>query len=309
VPQFSILNIGLHTDLDNLLETPCFFVTHHVIRQLLKKRPAFSHKGHFGHALLLAGSSDMKGAALLSAKSVLKSGAGLLSVHTINAVLKALTSFLPEAMSSTDSDSSHISSLPPTEKYSAIAIGPGIGMHPDTVQVLKKLLNYHQGIPLVLDADAITILSENKTWLSFLPPETILTPHPKEFDRLTQTHYSDFERWESAKHFSQKHACILVLKGKFTIICMPDGSSYFNSSGNAGMAKGGSGDVLTGIILGLLARGYTAPKSALIGVFVHGLAADIAIENSSMESLLASDLIDYVGKAFYRLEPEKENLM
>ncbi|MBK6522217.1 MAG: NAD(P)H-hydrate dehydratase [Sphingobacteriaceae bacterium] len=136
----------------------------------------------------------------------------------------------------------------------------------------------------------------------FLPPETILTPHPKEFDRLTEKHDSDIERYATAKHFALKHKVIVVLKGAYTSICMPDGSSYFNSSGNSGLAKGGSGDALTGIITGLLARGYTAPKAVLIGVYVHGYAADLATKKLSKESLLSSDVIDKLGKAFLKLE-------
>jgi NAD(P)H-hydrate epimerase len=164
-------------------------------------------------------------------------------------------------------------------------------------------LNYNNA-SLVLDADALNILSENKTWLAFLPVETILTPHPKEFDRLTQTHKDDFDRLRTAQQFALNNNCILILKGTYTTICMPDGSSYFNSSGNSGLAKGGSGDTLTGMITGLIARGYTPAKAALIGVFTHGYAADLCVKRSSKESLLASEVIDKLAKAFYKLEKE-----
>jgi ADP-dependent NAD(P)H-hydrate dehydratase / NAD(P)H-hydrate epimerase len=302
VPAFDILDIGLHPNLESLIQTSNVFVTRGLIKQIVKKRTKFSHKGHYGHALIIAGSDGMKGAALLSTKSCLRSGAGLTTLHSAASVLEALSPYAPEAMSSKDQHQQHVTELPTLEKYTSVGIGPGIGTHPDTVQVLKKLLHYHNGTPIVLDADALNILSENKTWLSFLPAETILTPHPKEFDRLSEKHHSDFERWLAAKQFAVKHNCILVLKGAYSVVCMPDGSCYFNSSGNAGMAKGGSGDVLTGIITGLLARGYSAPKSALIGVFVHGYAADLAVKHTSMESLLADDVIEHLGKAFSQLE-------
>ena len=305
VPAFKILDIGLHKDIDALISPQNVFVTSRLIRQILTKRKAFSHKGTFGHALLIAGSEHMKGAALLSAKSCLKSGAGLATLHSIKSVLDSLTVYLPEAITSEDSGENHITELPPLDKFSSIGIGPGIGTHYNTELVLKKLMHYHNGTPLVIDADALNILSENKTWLSFLPAESILTPHPREFDRLTEKHSSDMERLKSAKYFAAKFNCILVLKGAYTAICMPDGSCYFNGSGNAGLAKGGSGDVLTGVICGLLARGYSAPKSALIGAFIHGYAADFAVKTTSMESLLANDVIDRLGEAFQQLESEE----
>jgi hydroxyethylthiazole kinase-like uncharacterized protein yjeF len=154
---------------------------------------------------------------------------------------------------------------------------------------------------MVFDADALNILSENKTWLSFLRADSILTPHVKEFDRHTQKHKDDFERLESAKQFSMKHRCILVLKGAYTQITTPDGNVFFNSTGNAGLAKGGSGDTLTGIILGLLARGYTPPQAALLGVYIHGSAADACLKKIHIESLLATDVINKISKAFEKL--------
>ncbi|MFO0356357.1 MAG: NAD(P)H-hydrate dehydratase [Sphingobacteriaceae bacterium] len=305
VPHFEVLDIGLHHDLEKIMKPNLFFVTKQTIKQILSPRPKFAHKGNFGHALILAGSDTMRGAALISAKACLKGGAGLLTVHSTEKVIDALTPYLPEAMSSIDENKEYISNLPELTKYDAIAIGPGLGIHIDTQAILKKLLHYNNA-SLVLDADALNILSENKTWLAFLPIETVLTPHPKEFDRLTQEHENDFERLRSAQQFSLNNKCILVLKGTYTVICMPDGSCYFNSSGNSGLAKGGSGDTLTGIITGLIARGYTPAKAALIGVFVHGYAADLCIKKSSKESLLATEVIDKLDKAFYKLEKEEK---
>jgi hydroxyethylthiazole kinase-like uncharacterized protein yjeF len=301
VPNFEILNIGLHPHLEHLIQAKQFFISRNEIRQLVTQRSKFSHKGNFGHALIIAGSNSMRGAASISAMACLRSGAGLLTVHSVENAIQALMHHLPEAMSSIDSNAEFICELPDVKKYSSVAIGPGIGTEQETRDVLKKLLNYNAA-PLLVDADALNILAMNKTWISFLQPDTILTPHPKEFDRLTEAHSSDLDRYTSAKQFAMKHRVILVLKGSYTIVCMPDGSTYFNSTGNAGLAKGGSGDALTGIIIGLLARGYRAPQAALIGVYIHGAAADLAVKKSSMESLLASDVIDKLPKAFLKLE-------
>ena len=204
-------------------------------------------------------------------------------------------------MTSEDENTDHISNIEHPEKYDAIGFGPGIGLHEDTQTTLKKILHYYKG-KLIIDADGLNILSENKTWLNFLQPGTILTPHPKEFERLTEKHADDFERLKAAKHFSLKYNCILILKGAHTAIAMPDGNVFFNSSGNAGLAKGGTGDGLTGIILGLLSRGYSAPQAALIGTFIHGFAADLCIKKKSKESLLISDVIEQLPKAFKKLE-------
>jgi hydroxyethylthiazole kinase-like uncharacterized protein yjeF len=176
-----------------------------------------------------------------------------------------------------------------------------VGLLEETQKILKKILQYYAG-KLIIDADGLNILSENKTWLDFLPAGTILTPHPKEFERLTQKHNDDEDRLKALKHFSQRYNCIVILKGAFSAIAMPDGNTFFNSSGNPGLAKGGSGDVLTGILLGLMARGYSAPQSAIIGTFVHGYAADLLLEEHSVESMLATDIINKLPVAFKKLE-------
>lgn len=301
VPKFEVLNIGLHPDVEHIVLTKQFYLGLNDIKSLITKRSKFSHKGNFGHALIIAGSNNMRGAASICAEACLRSGAGLLTVHSIETVISALIGRLPEAMCSIDTHSEFICELPDLKRYNVVAMGPGIGTEQETQDVLKKLLNYNNA-SLILDADALNILSENKTWISFLPQETILTPHPKEFDKLTESHSNDFERYEKAKLFAIKHKLIVVLKGTYTVVCMPDGSSYFNSTGNAGLAKGGSGDTLTGIITGLVARGYSPPQAALIGVYIHGLAADIAIKKCSKESLLATDVMDKLPKAFLKIE-------
>ena len=301
VPEFEILDIGLHEKGIAAQSSGFYYTTREEIASLLKPRSKFSHKGSFGHALLLAGSKGKSGAAVICARACLRSGAGLLTVHANKETLEAVINHLPEAMTSEDASRDYISEVETPERYNAIGFGPGVGVHTDTQGVLKKILHYFKG-KLIIDADGLNILSENKTWLNFLAPGTILTPHPKEFERLTEKHADDFERLKAAKHFSMQYNCILVLKGAHTVITMPDGNVFFNASGNAGLAKGGAGDGLTGIILGLLARGYNAPQAALIGTFIHGYAADLFVKKKSKESLLISDVIEQLPKAFKRLE-------
>jgi hydroxyethylthiazole kinase-like uncharacterized protein yjeF len=300
VPVFSVLDIGLSKKFIDAEPTRNYFITKTDLQPLLKSRSKFSHKGIYGHALLVAGSYGKMGAAVIAAKACLRSGAGLLTVHVPKKGVDILQTSLPEAMISVDENETMISALPKLDNYDAIGIGPGIGTEKDTEAVMKQLLNYASE-NLVIDADALNILSQNKTLLSFLPVATILTPHVKEFDRLTQNHTDDFDRLQSAKDFSVKFNCIVVLKSAFTQIVMPDGNVFFNSNGNAGLAKGGSGDMLTGIILGLLARGYNAPQAALVGVFVHGLAADMCARKMSEESILASDVIEKLPRAFVKM--------
>jgi NAD(P)H-hydrate epimerase len=299
VPEFEILDIGLDKNFIQNIPAPYFYITKADLKPLLKQRAKFSHKGLYGHALLIAGAYGKMGASVIASQACLRSGAGLLTVQTPQKGINILQNSIPEAMVNADNNEEIISELPAMDKFSAVGIGPGIGTAIETEKVIKNLLNYN--LPMVLDADALNILSENKTWLSFLQPNSILTPHVKEFDRLTQKHKDDFERLESAKQFSMKHRCILVLKGAYTSIITPDGNVFFNSTGNAGLAKGGSGDTLTGIILGLLARGYTPPQAALLGVYIHGSAADSCLKKIHIESLLATDVINKISKAFEKL--------
>ncbi len=187
------------------------------------------------------------------------------------------------------------------DKYDAIGAGPGIGLDKQTGNVIKLLIQQTQ-VPLVLDADALNILAENKTWMSFLPAGTILTPHPGEFDRLFGRHTSGYDRYITLKEKAQKHNVIIVLKGAYTCIAHPDGSTWFNSTGNPGMAKGGSGDVLTGVILGLLARGYSPFQATMIGVWIHGKAGDLCLITFGQESVLASNICEKIVDAFSSLE-------
>lgn len=299
VPDFEVLDIGLHETFIKNISTPHYYVTKTDLQPLLKSRAKFSHKGVYGHALLVAGAYGKMGVAVIAAKACLRSGAGLLTVQAPKKGIDILQSSVPEAMVSADDSEELITELPKMDKFNAVGIGPGIGTEAITENVVKNLLNYD--LPVVFDADAINILANNKTWLSFLQPGSILTPHVKEFDRLTEKHTDDFERLESAKQFAIKHGCIVVLKGAYTQTVTPDGNVFFNSTGNAGLAKGGSGDTLTGIILGLLARGYTSPQAALLAVYLHGSAADACLKKIHMESVLATDVITKIPKAFEKL--------
>ncbi|MBX2947890.1 MAG: NAD(P)H-hydrate dehydratase [Crocinitomicaceae bacterium] len=301
VPHFECVDIGL--DQQALLEqpSPYYFAERQDIAALLVPRNKFSHKGTYGHALLLAGSSGTSGAAVIAAEACLRSGAGLLTVHSTKQTVDALSYRLPEAMTQTDEHDSFITFCDDLSSYRAIGFGPGVGRASETQQLLKSVIQRFQG-RLIIDADGLNILAENKTWLEFLPKDTILTPHPKEFERLAGPSDTHFDRLQKARAFATRYTCILILKDTYTHICMPDGSVVFNSTGNAGLAKGGSGDCLTGIILGLLTRGYPPPQAALTGTFIHGYTADLCAEMMSQESILITDVIRQLPCAFKQLE-------
>jgi NAD(P)H-hydrate epimerase len=296
-----ILPIGLHPLGIEQKETPWHYSDPGSIACLLKKRDRFSHKGTFGHALLVAGSFGKMGAAVLAAKGCLRSGVGLLTVHLPRMGNQIMQTALPEAMVSLDDSENLISGIPLSSGYKSIGIGPGIGIGEATANAFKLLMENHP-VPMVIDADALNILSGKPELIRLLPADSILTPHPKEFERLAGVASSDFERLSFARRFAQVHHVILVLKGAYTAIAFPDGSCWFNSTGNPGMATGGSGDLLTGILTGLLAQGYSPAEAALLGVYLHGLSGDLALEGSSEEALIAGDIADHLGKAFSALK-------
>ena len=300
VGEWHIQPIGMHHDFIEKVEVKNFLVTAEDLRGKLKPRPKFSHKGHYGHALLIAGGYGKMGAAVLASKACLHSGVGLLHTHIPTKGYSIIQTAVPEAMVSIDSHEEHFSEVPNLLPYTAIGIGPGIGFDPQTKASLKLLIQ-NSAVPMVFDADAITILGENKTWLSFISKSSIFTPHPKEFERLTGKASDDFARNRLQREFSIKYSAYVVLKGAHTVISCPDGSCYFNTTGNPGMATGGSGDVLTGLILGLLAQGYTGKMASLLGVYIHGLSGDLAAKKYSMEAMIAGNIIDKLGKAFKRL--------
>lgn len=261
---------------------------------LYQPRKAFSHKGSFGHALLVAGSEGKTGAAVLAARACLRSGVGLLTVHVPQSGYTILQSSVPEAMSITSLQQQDV------QRYAVWGIGPGMGTEATAVQLLDSLLTWAEARPLVLDADALNILSSHPEWLKRVPEGSVLTPHPKEFDRLFGAHTNEMERLEKALAVSAELPLAVIVKGHHTLVAW-QGRGYFNTTGNAGMATGGSGDVLTGLITGLLAQYKNGFTAAVLGVFLHGLAADLALEKQSMESLLPGDITDTLGAAFRQL--------
>ncbi len=302
--NWEVISIGL--DKKFLRDTPSeyFFSEKKIIENIIKSRGKFSHKGNFGHALLLSGSIGKIGASVLASKACLRSGAGLLTTHVPKKGVTTLQISVPEAMVSIDESDDFISTLPEIEKFNAVGIGPGIGKEKSTVALVKSLIQ-NSAVPLVIDADAINIISENKTWIPFIPKKSIFTPHQKEFERLTGKSKSSYERMMKQIDFAKKFSCFVILKGAFTSIACPDGRIFFNSTGNPGMATAGSGDVLTGILTGLLARGYSQFEASVLGVYLHGLAGDIAAEKKDVESLIAGDIIENISNAYshFRRKP------
>jgi len=300
VGDFSVLDIRLHTDFITNIHTPNYFVTKEDVQSFLKKRAKIAHKGNFGHALIIAGSYGKIGAAVLASKACIHAGAGLLTTHVPKAGYEIMQISLPEAMVSIDNDEHYISNLIKLDNYNAIGIGPGIGTEQQTQNVLKLLIQ-NTKVPLVIDADAINILSENKTWLAFIPANSVLTPHPKEFERVTGKAKNSFERLQKQREFSIKNNVYVVLKGAHTSISCPDGIVFFNSTGNPGMATAGSGDVLTGIITALIAQGYNSKQACILGVYLHGLAGDFAAIEKSEEGMTSADIITHLSQGFLYL--------
>jgi hydroxyethylthiazole kinase-like uncharacterized protein yjeF len=274
-------------------------ITPQLAASMLKPRQKFSHKGTYGHALLLAGSYGKMGAAVLAARACLRSGVGLLTVHCPAAGYGILQTSVPEAMALADAEARHLAALPALQGYQAIGAGPGLGKAPATRQLIRELL-LAAPAALVLDADALNLVAEEGL-LPALPPHTILTPHPKEFERLAGKATDGFQRLEQVRHLCQTHQCYIILKGGHTCIGTPEGVLYFNCTGNPGMATGGTGDVLTGIVTGLLAQQYTPLEACLLGVYLHGLAGDLAKATQGEAALIASDLIENLGAAFKQL--------
>jgi ADP-dependent NAD(P)H-hydrate dehydratase / NAD(P)H-hydrate epimerase len=297
---WAVLPIGLSENKIGNTSSPFLYMESNDIRPLLKTRSRFDHKGSFGHALLVSGSYGKMGSAVLAAEAALRTGTGLITCHIPACGYSIIQGSFPEAMVISDNCDKFISEIGTTANFSAAGIGPGLGTDNVTQEALHSFLLECRK-PLVIDADALNILSMNREWLSLLQPQTILTPHPKEFERLAGRSEDGYSRLMCQIRFAGDHNCIVVLKGANTSIAFPDGRVWFNSTGNPGMATGGSGDVLTGIILSLLSQGYSPQDAAVSGVFIHGLAGDIAAGESCFESVIASDIIKYIGNAFNKI--------
>lgn len=317
IGELYILDIGLHPDHYKNISSTHELIDTELIRSIFKPRNAFAHKGHFGHAFIIAGSYGKMGAAILMSKACLRSGVGLLTCHLPKCGYGIMQTAVPEAMVMTDFNSSFNTKIETDlSKFDAVGTGPGMGTASETKTLLKEIMETYKG-PLVLDADALNILASQQIPWSSLPPYSILTPHPKEFERLFGQSKNDFDRIELAKQKSKDLNVVIVLKGHHTFIATPGekarpddpvGRGYFNSTGNAGMATGGSGDVLTGILTGLLAQGYSPVEAAILGVYLHGLAGDIAAAKLSMEAMVAGDIIENLGKAFESLQKFKNEM-
>jgi hydroxyethylthiazole kinase-like uncharacterized protein yjeF len=297
VGDWKLFDIGLQTGFMSESEVKNFLLTGKMVGALLKSRTKFAHKGFFGHALLIAGSHGKMGASVLASKACLRSGVGLLHTHTSVKGYQVIQTAVPEAMVTIDPEEDCFSVLPDLAPFTAIGVGPGIGLSEKTKKALKLLIQ-NSAVPLLFDADALTILGENKTWIPFILKNSVFTPHPKEFERLAGKARDDFHRNQLQREFCIKYGVYMVLKGAQTCICGPDGICWFNTTGNPGMATGGSGDVLTGLILGLLAQKYHPRDACLLGVYLHGLAGDLAAKDQGMDSLVAGDIVKKIGKAF-----------
>lgn len=295
VGEWNIVPIGLSEEYRAQTPTSYYYTDASVIEPFTKTRKKYSHKGSFGHALLIGGSYGKIGSIVLSAKACLRSGAGLLTVQAPQCGYDIIQTSIPEAMVLPDWHFRVNTTVPDIEPYSAIGIGPGLGQDPQTLLMLRELLQLLTS-PIVLDADALNLLSQQPQMLSSIPQNSILTPHPKEFQRLLGKSWKDdYEKLVLLRDFSQKKQLIVCLKGAHTAVALPDGSIHFNATGNPGMATGGSGDVLTGIITGLLAQGMTPANAAIFGVFQHGKAGDRAALKCTQPALIASDIINEMG--------------
>ena len=298
IGQVHVLDILLHPGYLNDNHFHSRLTDAALTRSIFKSRNEFAHKGSYGHALLIVGSYGKMGAAVLATRACMRAGAGLTSVFIPKCGYVIMQTAAPEAMVMTDEKEEHLSSLPgELNKYASIGIGPGIGTE-EATQKIVSFITRRYARPLIIDADALNILAAHQDLFAQIPADSILTPHPKEFDRLFGTHANDFDRISTALTKAKELKCIIVLKSHHTLIASPGGELYFNNTGNAGMAKGGSGDVLTGILTALKAQGYESEQAAILGVYLHGLAGDLAASKLSMEAMLATDIIKSLSLAF-----------
>lgn len=295
VGEFIVIPIGIHPDYIKNTETDYYFVEKKDI--IIPARLKFSHKGTYGHTLIIAGSYQKAGACILASRAAQRAGAGLVTALVPRCNYEILHVASPETMLAIDEEEFFVANLPEKLSFNSVAIGPGIGFNDSTLILIDDLFKRFKK-PIVIDADAITLLSKNDDLLQSIPQNSIFTPHPKEFERLAGKTENSFRRLMLQKEFSVKNKCFIVLKGANSSISTPEGKIFFNPTGNPGMATGGSGDVLTGIIAGLLSQGFTAEQACVYGVYLHGLAGDFAAKKIGEYSVIASDICDYLPKAF-----------
>lgn len=297
--------VSIDCDQNFIENEPCEYqwIEINLVKKFLKTRNRFSHKGTFGHSFIISGSYGKVGATILCSKAALRVGSGLVTAHTPACAYEILQMSVPEAMVDVDPHKYYISEVTVPAKCNAIAIGPGIGTQHHTQRMLDDLFCQGIDLPLVIDADGLNLISLHPEIRTNLPKNTIITPHVKEFERLFGATSSYSIRLELLKNKAKEYQIFIILKGGYTTIACPDGEVYFNTNGNPGMATGGSGDVLTGMLTGLLAQGYSRKEACILAVYIHGLAGDLAIQNGqTSESLIASDLIDFLGMAFRKIK-------
>jgi NAD(P)H-hydrate epimerase len=299
VGEWKVLDIGLSQQFIDEVKTNRYAVDLPLVQQFQRPQNRFAHKGNFGHAILVAGARGKMGAAILAARAAFRGGVGLLTVHIPACGYTVLQTAVPEAMCQSDPNPEMCTDISLSEKITTVGIGPGLGTADDTAMGMRRLLE-QVSMPVVIDADGLNILSEHREYLELIPPQSILTPHPKEFERLAGEAKDDYHRLQLQVDFAGRYKVIIIYKGAHTTIALPDGSLYFNTSGNPGMATAGSGDVLTGFLTGLLARTGDPVASAIVGTHLHGLAGDLAARDISETSLMAGDIIRFLGPAINR---------
>ena len=304
--QWEVVDIGLDTEYLTTTETDYEFVGKNDVLPFYLPRKLFSHKGTYGHALIIGGSFGKIGAVILAAEACLMSGSGLVTAFLPSCGVIPIQTALPEIMVITDGNDNTISGIVFDILPSAIGIGVGMGKEQLTQKAFAAFLKVNNA-PLVIDADGLNILSEQPDLLQALPPRTILTPHPKELERLIGKWTDDFDKLQKAKAFSVQHNCILIIKGAYSVTIF-ENKGYINSTGNPGMATAGSGDVLTGIITGLIAQGYGPLKAAIFGVYLHGRAGDIAVQEFGYQSLTARRISHFLGAAYLDLFQDIEDV-
>lgn len=295
--EWKVLDIGLDNEAIIETDSDFFMIDEAGVKEALKPRDPFSSKNDYGRLMIAAGSLGMVGAAVLSARAALRSGVGVVKVHAPQCGYLALQTGLPEAMVESDNDQCHISHIELPAKMWTAAIGPGMGTDIKTIDAIDQFLK-QSSKPVVIDADALNCIAHRRLMLNDIPRNSIITPHEREFDRIFDNHFSDEDRFLKAVEMARFYKIVIVLKGHYTKVIRPDGKVFINSTGNPGMATGGSGDVLTGIIASLLAQGYSSAVAATVGVYIHGLAGDLAKAKYGETGMIAGDIVDSLGKAF-----------
>ena len=302
IGKLKVLDIRLSPEYIQKTEAQYHVLEENDIRSRLLHREDFAHKGNMGNALIVAGSYGMAGAAVLATRACLRSGVGKVTAITPKKNYDIMQIAVPEAVLQMDHEETAFTEAVDTDGFDALGIGPGLGRQETTAIAMIAQIRRAQ-CPIVADADALNILASHRAWMQQLPKGIIMTPHPQELDRLTGSPANaDYERLHRTCELAKSLQAYIILKGHNSALCLPNGNVFFNPTGNSGMATAGSGDVLTGIITALLARGYHQQNACMVGMYLHGLAGDLAAKEIGKESLIASDIIDHLPQAFQYLE-------